>query len=1118
MSSGFKNQMEVLFYKYGLFSSRHSVLMICLSAVIILSCCYPLLNLPIPGSEPLQFFTLLDDVAEVHNIVHQREFPSWYAHANRTAFIQQFVVKYSTIAWSEKEASQSQRLKASLYSTFSILDEIRRFSVDNGSSIDEDCFHVTTTAIKTKQQWRSMFPENDCLLISPASYWRNNPKEFKADHEIKKTLNQYESKTLKTPPSVKELMFGLTSKHINLKLKKSVITFTITLVLKKYNAKLIRQLEKHLHLIYSEPILGPSQRICEAEMVGENRDVCTNLSKVVTHIHYKTQMRFNDLLPLLSTYCILGCYIYFSVRKINFVKSKIGMAFAAVVSVIVSLMMAVGLCSLIGLTPKLNGGEMFPYLVCFVGLENILVITKSVVGTHSHFDVDKRIAIGLSREGGSIIKNLLLELVLIALGYFTFVPRIREFCAFAFVGILTDFFIGMFFFVSVLSLDIRRLDVEDPYQEPPGDDNELLYPVHKNLKKRNWKKLSKPPEAHSVSIENGGKAQSILKIPKRMKVIFFFGDTRIVQRGLMVTFVVWFSFLVYSDPAGLFNENQTSLAGQFHRLHFNLDAVTALKQMDEEIPSIKERVNWGFKDVLSSRYLSFRHWPTLFAYYNITLAEKFVSILPPILIPISPVKDVNEIIDDQVDKRDHEPKASPMEASDIYNFVIQPLPGYNPLTGFEYYITLIMGAVSGILFVFLLHIMYQCICSRRYSLPPAPLTDPGECIQIRLQGHRYKVDPVCVEGVTVTSADISGEIRTWDTHSGDCTSVISRENLDLPDESVPTTRFQYNPPSPNVQDRSLPGANSKPSVWSVVSSGQFVIVGCSNGQIEVWDSASSTLQCKYTANRDGVVGLACEEGRIVAARITGRLEFFVLEDYMEQQRTHKRTPSEILLHNPAGNIVNLHLLNAVKSAHQQPICAFEMCMRRVLTGSRDHTLKLYNFLDGKCQFTLFGHSSPITVVCMDKQTPAGAVSGSTDGTVWLWDLLSGKSVHKMKKHKGAILSAQCSMHYIVSSAEDGKMCTWSRRTGSLLHVNYLDPGSCTALSLLGQNWCVTGGKGSLCLWDIRSGELIRRFPLAPRSIVQPTIERIYVSTDLCVVCVLGHELFVVRFPAVLEKD
>ena len=1117
MSGRFSNQMEVLFYKYGIFSSRHPVLMIFLSAVIILSCCYPLLNLPIPGSEPQQFFTLLKDMSEGDMKLKQQDFPTWYSHSNRTAYIQQFVVKFSTALSSGKTASTSQLIKAALFSTFSILEEIRNFSLDNSLSIQNDCFHVTTTAIKTKRQLKSMFPENDCLLISPASYWNNHLQKFMADQDIQKTVNQYESKTLKAPPSVKEMMFGLHSKHISFKLKNSVFSYTITLVLKKYNPKLIRSLEKRLHLLYSSPKLEPSYHICEVELTEKNKEICSNLFQFVTNIYYKSQLRFNHLLPLLSTYFLLGCYIYFSVRKINFVKSKIGMAFSAVVSVIASLMMAVGLCSLMGLTPKLNGGEMFPYLVCFIGLENILVITKSVVATHSHFDVDKRIAIGLSREGGSIIKNLFLELVIIGLGYLTYVPRINEFCAFAFVGILTDFFIGMFFFVTVLSLDIRRLDVEDPYQEPVSNDSELLYPVNgKTLKKRNWKRLTKSSETRSSQLEDGGKAQSILKVPRRLRVVFFVADTRMVQRGLMVMVVVWIALLVYSDPAGLFNHNQSSVTDG----SLNLDIISSLKDLDEAVPTSHE-INWGFKDILSSHYLSFRHWPTLFAYYNITLAEKFISVLPSILVPVPLSQDFHKVFDKKNDKPLNEkPSSSSTVLPDIHFPMHLPGLEYNTLTGLEYYITLIIGAVSGIIIFFLLNIMYQCICSRRYSLPPAPVSDPGECIRIQLKGHSFKIDSVYVEGVTVTSADLSGELRTWDTHSGDCTSVIPRDMVEevWPDEGPSTSRFQYNPNTQRRASNSLSAVTAKASVWSVVSSGQFIIVGCSDGRIEVWDSASSVIHCKYTSNRDGVVGLACEDRRVVAARITGRLDFFVLEDFMEQQRTHKRTPSDILLHNPAGTVVNLQLLNTVKSAHQQPICAFEMCMRRVLTGSRDNTLKLYNFQDAKCQFTLFGHSSPITVIYMDKHAPAGAVSGSTDGTVWLWDLLSGKGLHKMKKHKGAILSVQCSMHYIVSSAEDCNMCIWSRRTGSLLHKKQLDSCSPSALSLLGQNWCVTGGKGYLFLWDIRNGELIRRFPLAHRSSIQPTVENISVSTDLCVVCVLGHELLVVRFPAVLEKD
>jgi len=71
---------------------------------------------------------------------------------------------------------------------------------------------------------------------------------------------------------------------------------------------------------------------------------------------------------------------------------------------------------------------MFPYLVCVIGLENILVITKSVVATPTDMEVEKRIALGLSREGRSIAKNLLFEFVLIGLGYFTLIPQIQVIC------------------------------------------------------------------------------------------------------------------------------------------------------------------------------------------------------------------------------------------------------------------------------------------------------------------------------------------------------------------------------------------------------------------------------------------------------------------------------------------------------------------------------------------------------------------------------------------------------------------------------------------------------------------------------------------------------------------
>ena len=36
---------------------------------------------------------------------------------------------------------------------------------------------------------------------------------------------------------------------------------------------------------------------------------------------------------------------------------------------------------------------------------------------------------------------------------------VQEFCLFAVVGLLTDFYLQMFFFTTVLSIDIRRMEV-----------------------------------------------------------------------------------------------------------------------------------------------------------------------------------------------------------------------------------------------------------------------------------------------------------------------------------------------------------------------------------------------------------------------------------------------------------------------------------------------------------------------------------------------------------------------------------------------------------------------------------------------------------------------------------
>ncbi len=113
-------------------------------------------------------------------------------------------------------------------------------------------------------------------------------------------------------------------------------------------------------------------------------------------------------------------YISFSVGKINLVKSKFGLGFTACVTVFLSVVMSLGICSFFGLSISLSGTEVYPYVVVIIGLENTLIIVKAVMSTPEELEVKHRIAL---------------------------------------VGLLCDSFLQLVFFLTVLSVDLRRMEV-----------------------------------------------------------------------------------------------------------------------------------------------------------------------------------------------------------------------------------------------------------------------------------------------------------------------------------------------------------------------------------------------------------------------------------------------------------------------------------------------------------------------------------------------------------------------------------------------------------------------------------------------------------------------------------
>ncbi|NXA86102.1 SCAP protein, partial [Melanocharis versteri] len=682
-----RERISRAFYNHGLLCASYPIPIILFTALCILACCYPLLKLPLPGTGPVEFSTPVKDYAPPgpragpqHGDPGER--PDWYVGAP-VAYIQQIFVKAIVSPW-QKNFLAVDVFRSPLSRVFQLVEEIRNHALRDSSgvrSLEEVCLQVTDL-LPGLRKLRNLLPEHGCLLLSPGNFWQNDRERFNADPDIIKTIHQHEPKTLQTSATLKDLLFGLPGRYsgVNLYNRRRVVSYTVTLGLQRYDSRFLSSLRSRLKLLHPSPN-------------------CSLREENVVHVHFKEEIGIAELIPLVTTYIILFAYIYFSTRKIDMVKSKWGLALAAVVTVLSSLLMSVGLCTLFGLTPTLNGGEIFPYLVVVIGLENVLVLTKSVVSTPVDLEVKLRIAQGLSNESWSIMKNMATELGIILIGYFTLVPAIQEFCLFAVVGLVSDFFLQMFFFTTVLSIDIRRMELADLNKRLPPESclAPAKAPTLPALLGTHPPQPARHPARPAGHPPQPGLTHLHVLVPTR--VWGQGGGTEgscVSAHPAQAGTVIWIGILVYTDPAGLrtyltsqvteqsplgdaglppmpvpggvlpagdpkidlsvfpsepiqLSENQTQQreqkAGLEPNQHTWAQGPEGRGNGQVELGTEAE-VTWGAEDEEIWRKLSFRHWPALFSYYNITLAKRqvgwhgvpqalgYISILPAIPVTL----------------------------------------------------------------------------------------------------------------------------------------------------------------------------------------------------------------------------------------------------------------------------------------------------------------------------------------------------------------------------------------------------------------------------------------------------------------------------------------------------
>ena len=132
--------------------------------------------------------------------------------------------------------------------------------------------------------------------------------------------------------------------------RQRTITYSVTVVLRQNKPQFITSLKKHLYQLY--PLHSEDGH---------------NLTKTV-HIHFPEMFNGAEYVPYTVLLTLLFLYVYYSFNKIDLVNSKFGIALTAVITVLGSLFMSLGLTGLrFGLCPMIFFWVLYKLFICSLG-------------------------------------------------------------------------------------------------------------------------------------------------------------------------------------------------------------------------------------------------------------------------------------------------------------------------------------------------------------------------------------------------------------------------------------------------------------------------------------------------------------------------------------------------------------------------------------------------------------------------------------------------------------------------------------------------------------------------------------------------------------------------------
>ncbi|KAL0577358.1 hypothetical protein V5O48_004610 [Marasmius crinis-equi] len=426
---------QKFFLHFGLHCATHQIRIILISGIVITSLFYPALDLYTASNTPIinpfpSFHAHQDlvDLWSAHETLVAREDPVSRARCGtgRTVRVERVLVQ-SPLS-DDDDGALNQRI---LISTLNFEQRLQK--------------RLTTQKIPCLER-----TDRRCFVLSPLAFWGNDKARLLSDPNILDTLSLTRNVSVDGIPVTPQMVLagrGSLEPHVGGNTFDFATFLALTYFLPESDC-----FSNSDHTAWVDAAQSVAGQDAELKTLSEEPTLIA-----LEYDANRSGKKGWSAISALPYFAYTGflVYVFWSMRQLTHVHSRTGLAFTALVEIIVSTITSLSV-------------ELLPIVIVFVGAENMFNLVDAVGKTPVTLSVKQRVAEGLSRAGTSnTLKVVSYNAILGVIAVFSS-GAIRQFCIFAIVVLVAHWFLAHTFFMAVLSIDIQRLELDELLRQDAG--------------------------------------------------------------------------------------------------------------------------------------------------------------------------------------------------------------------------------------------------------------------------------------------------------------------------------------------------------------------------------------------------------------------------------------------------------------------------------------------------------------------------------------------------------------------------------------------------------------------------------------------------------------------------